>query len=194
MQGIPTCLERFGHNFYVRRILNPTLYAKLTFSRREIIETQVPPGHELWLIGFTILDNRAVTVLELVGGGDLFIMYVCAPGGNSSELHRARAFFLGLSQVPGRDTLVLAQTDLWCEKVLTKLSGETYFWNRLPFLKVVFPQEPPGDLTGCRVRSPAAVRGVFTSRESLKKRAGELCSLELKHAVRQPTIHSAFFY
>jgi len=193
MQGISTCLERFGHNFYVRRVLNPALYSKLTFSRREKFGTpQVPRGHELWLLGFTILENRAVTVLELIGGEDLFIMYICAPGGNSSDLHRARAFFVGLSQHPGRDKLVLAKTDMWCEKVLAKLSGETYFWNRLPFLTIGFPHQPAEDTRGCRVESPSSAKGLFSNKEQLRRRAAELCSLEL--ASRAQTIHRVLFY
>ena len=196
-----TCIVPFGNHFYSRRVIDPDMYASLSFLKREhIINSKPPQGKKIntlkyskpiqkgFILGFTIWKSKAVTILERVGSTEpeLYMHYNCAPGGYSSLLHNARAYFL--CDIPSPDTLFIFRTQQWNIETFRRLSNVGYFWNKMPFLHVIFCEDC--ELGPYCISGPVAQENAFTNERILRSRSFLFSSLESKeHSVYETYVY-----
>ena len=195
-----TCIVPFGNHFYSRRVVDPDMYASLSFLKREIISFATPSQkkkintlryskqmHKAFILGFTIWKSKAVTILERVSPEpELYMHYNCAPGGYASLLHNARAYFL--CDMPNADTLCIFRTQHWQIDTFRRLANVCYFWDKMPFLRVLFCEDT--ERGQYSISGPVSQENAFTSDRILRSRSFLFSSLESKeHSINETYIH-----
>lgn len=199
-----TCIVPFGNHFYSRRVIDPDMHASLSFLKREQFINARPPHAQhkrfntlkynkpikkAYILGFTIWKSKAVTILERVGSTaepELYMHYNCAPGGYSSLLHNARAYFL--CDISSSDTLCIFRTQQWNIDTFRRLANVGYFWDKMPFLKVSFCEDC--DLGQYSISGSVTLENAFTNERILRSRSFLFSSLESK----EHSVHETYVY